>query len=183
MKDNDQTASIMSPARLARMQPQKSADPGAWLDQMAADAGRVPVLNLLRLNESLKAQAADRDLKSFGAALQALRTAVEAIDFGLLQSGGWLSRLSGKGKSAGAQFAQQVEEVNLAAAAVSKETASLGKTAAAAASDRAHVEMAVEGGALDQIVDQGGRWLQDMRAQLQKRHAEATDAVAQLQVK
>lgn len=183
MKDNDRTASLMSPARLARLQPQAPATPAAWLDQMAADVGRVPVLNLLKLNEALKAQAADRDLKPLGAALQGLRTALESLDFSLLQSQGWLGRLSGKGKSAASQFAQQVEEVNLAAAVLGREAGNLKKAADAAAADRAHVEMAVEGGGLDQIVEQGGRWLQDMRNQLQKRHAEAADAVSQLQVK
>lgn len=183
MKDNDRTASLMSPARLARMQPQAPATPAAWLDQMAADVGRVPVLNLLKLNEALKAQVADRDLKPFSAAMHELRTALESVDFGLLQSQGWLGRLSGKGKSAGAQFAQQVEDVNLAAAVLGREAGNLRKASDAAAADRAHVEMAVEGGGLDQIVEQGGRWLQDMRSQLQKRHAEAADAVSQLQVK
>jgi hypothetical protein len=183
MKENDQTASLMSPARLARLKPQAPATPAAWLDQMAADVGRVPVLRLLELTEALKAQTADRDLRPVAAALQQLRNTLEAIDFTLLEPKGWLAKATGKARSAGAGFAQQVDAVASACDAVTKGVAAFKTANEALAADRTQVEMAVEGGGLDQIVEQGGRWLQDMRTQLQKRHAEAVEAVAQLQVR
>ena len=46
--EQDRTASLMTPAKLAQFKPKPAASPAAWLDQMAADAGAI---NMLRLSE------------------------------------------------------------------------------------------------------------------------------------
>jgi hypothetical protein len=181
MPDSDRTASLMSPAKLARMQPQVPVTPAAWLDQMAADAGHQHVKRIEELAEVLREQASSPELAAVAAQLERLAAALPALDFALLQSRGWWARTSGKSRSGGVEFAGQFERIDEAARSLAGVAATLGheQQADAALAERALVELEVEYRAMEKIIDQGARWLQDMRNQLKLRQAEAVDVQAQ----
>ncbi|MGE0496987.1 MAG: hypothetical protein AB7I35_07725 [Ramlibacter sp.] len=186
--DHDQTASLMSPSKLARIKPQQPVSPGAWLDQMAADVGQLQVVNLTAAQRALAGQLRAGDLQAVVAPVQALQAAQQALDFNLLQTRGWWARATGKARSAGAEFAGQVEQTADAMKALTAKVSALQKvqTESVTATERTLLDVEVERRALDQIVEQGAKWLQDMRNQLQQRHAAAAggnDPVAQQQVK
>lgn len=186
MNNHDQTASLMSPAKLARMRPQAAASPGAWLDQMAADVGRLQVDNLSTIHQALESQAGGRDLATVRASLAALGDVQKQLDFSLLQTRGWWARTTGKARSAGAEFSAQVDQIVDASRALGTLAGLLQKNqpGETAVTERTLVEVEVEYRALDQLVEQGARWLQDMRTQLQQRHAAAAaDPAAQQQVR
>lgn len=178
MNDHDRTASLMSPGKLARLKPQAAATPQAWLDRMAADVGRLQVENLGEVHQALELQATSRAGLGVAADLQALAAAQQQLDFDLLQARGWWARTTGKARSAGAEFAEQVEQAQACLRAVTAAGAALDGTHAreSAATEKTLVTLEVEFRALDGIVEQGARWLQDMRGQLQQRHAAATAA-------
>lgn len=186
--DDDRTASLMTPAKLAQLKvrPQAAASPAAWLDQMAADAGSGHVRRLLELRQQLETvvRAGEGELRPLAAGCQGLHDALERLDFGQLQSRGWLARATGKGKQAAATFAQQVERVQRAAEDLQDDVkVLLRKQTAQAASDRMLLEIGAEVRALEKIMEQGTRWLQDMRSQLKVRTAAGGDAAAQEQVR
>ena len=183
---NDHTASLMTPAKLAQVasRPKAPVSPAAWLDQMAADAGHAQLLRLSELSELLATHGRARKQAAAGQALEQLGQALGELDFGLLESRGWWARTTGKSRSAGADFAARFEQAGQAANRLAEQLAGLHKTrqAEAAANERVLVEFEVEYRALDKIIDQGGRWLQDMRNQLKARHASAADDAARAQV-
>lgn len=184
MADPDRTASLMSPAKLRAAQasqPKAPVSPSAWLDQMAADAGHMHVSRLAELRGVLETHARGRSYAPLLESLQDLLAALPTLDFSLLESKGWWARTTGKTRNAGAEFAGQFEAVDDAVKAVLARMQALQKTAQSetAATDRTLVEVDVEYKALDKIIEQGGRWLQDMRRQLQERQAQAPDAAAQ----
>lgn len=183
--DHDHTASLLTPAKLAQFRPKAATSPGAWLDQMASDAGRMHVLRLAELRSDLHEQACGRDHAPLAESLQAVSQALPRLDFELLQARGWWARTTGKTRSAGAEFSAQVDHVVQCIQAVSAQIAALHKKQAgeASATDRSLVEFDVEHQALGKIVEQGARWLNDMRTQLKERHAAAADAQAQQLVK
>ncbi len=186
MTDHDRTASLMSPGKLSRLKPQPAATPEAWLDRMAADVGRLQVDNLLEVQQALAQQALDRAAGALASDLDALATAQQQLDFNLLQSRGWWARTTGKARSAGAEFAAQVDMVSAKVQSVTARAGELNRNhaAGAAATDRSLLNLDVEYKALDKIVEQGAKWLQDMRGQLQQRHAAAaTDPLAQQKVR
>jgi len=186
--DDDRTASLMTPAKLAQLKvrPQAAASPAAWLDQMASDAGSGHVRRLVELRQQLEALVRGREgeLRPLAAGCQALHDALERLDFAQLQPKGWLARATGKGKEAVAGFAQQHERVERAAEDLQDELkALLRKQAALAGTDRMLLEFGAEVKALEKIMDQGARWLQDMRNQLKARTAQGGDAAVQLQIR
>ncbi len=186
MNDHDQTASLMSPGKLSRLKPQPAATPEAWLDRMAADVGRLQVDNLLEVQQALAQQALDRAAGALAGDLDALAAAQQQLDFSLLQTRGWWARTTGKARSAGAEFAAQVDQVSARVQTVTARAGELSRNHAtgAAATDRTLLDLDVEYRALDKIVEQGAKWLQDMRGQLQQRHAAAaTDPAAQQKVR
>ncbi|MEP6791397.1 MAG: hypothetical protein ABI907_08495 [Ramlibacter sp.] len=185
MDDSDRTASLMTPTKLSRAAPRPAASPAAWLDRMASDAGSLHVRRIGELRHDLLAQAMARDAEPLSQQLVLLDEAMPKLDFSLLQPRGWLARATGKGRSAGAEFAAQFEEIEQATRELASRAQVLQKKqqAGAAATDRALMELGVEYGAVDKIIDQGAKWLQDMRTQLKARNAEAVDAQAQQQVK
>lgn len=186
MTDHDRTASLMSPGKLSRLKPQPAATPEAWLDRMAADVGRLQVENLLEVQQALAQQALERAAGAMADELDALTAAQQQIDFSLLQTRGWWARTTGKARSAGAEFAAQVDQVGVKVKSVTDRAAELNRShaAGAAATDRTLVDLDVEYRALDKIVEQGAKWLQDMRGQLQQRHAAAAaDPGAQQKVR
>ncbi|MBI2769602.1 MAG: hypothetical protein HYX47_08265 [Burkholderiales bacterium] len=180
MEDPDRTASLMTPTKLQRVKPRAAASPAQWLDQMAADAGSLHVRRIGELRGDLMTQATARDCALVSQQLALLEETLPKLDFSLLQTRGWWARTTGKSKSAGAEFASQFEQIDQATRALASQALALQKTqqAAAAATDRTLMELEVEYRAIDTIIDQGARWLQDMRTQLKARHAEAADPEA-----
>lgn len=184
MADHDRTASLMTPFKLAQVKPKGPASPAAWLDQMAADAGHQHARRLGDMCKDLQAQAQQRDISPLVSELARLGEALPRLDFGLLQARGWWARTTGKSRTAGAEFAGQFEQIEavaqgLVAQAQAIQKAQQDKTRA---SERALLELEVEYRAIDKIVDQGARWLQDMRKQIKERQAATTDAPGQQQI-
>lgn len=178
MPDSDRTASLMTPAKLAQIKPRAAPSPAAWLSQMAADAGHQHVHRVRELLDQLQAQAAQRDVSPLASELSRLGLALPGLDFGLLNDQGWWARTTGKSRGAGAQFAAQFEQIDQLAGGLAARTQDLHKKQQelAAANDRTLVELEVEYHAIDKIIDQGARWLQDMRSQLKSRGTPADPA-------
>lgn len=180
MDESDRTASLMSPARLAQMKPKAATTPAAWLTQMAADAGHMHVKRIGEIAAALHDHATTPGLAALVPRLQELAQELPTLDFSLLEPQGWWARTSGKSKTAGAEFAARFEPIDEAAGDLAKAAgALLGQQADAAATERALVELEVEYRAVEKIIDQGARWLQDMRSQIKVRQAAATDQQAQ----
>jgi hypothetical protein len=186
MEDEDRTASLMSPAKLAQMKPKAPVSPAAWLDRMATDAGHQHVRRLAELRADLQAQAGKRDFTPLESAISRLAGVLPQLDFGLLQQKpGFLARLSGKNKNAVTEFASQYDQIDAAANALAEQAKALqGKQAEQASrTDLALLEFEVEFRAIDKIIDQGARWLQDMRTQLKAREAAGGDEAALKQIR
>ena len=184
--EHDRTASLMTPAKLAQASRSRAAvSPSAWLDRMAADAGHLHVQRLAELAEVLQTHARARQHDAVLAGMEQLRQALPQLQFDQLQARGWWARTTGKGKGAGAEFAAAFEPLEPMAAGLVLQVEGLARNvpAEAAATDRALVEFEVEYRALDKVVDQGARWLQDMQSQLQARQAAAPDAAGQQQIR
>jgi hypothetical protein len=182
----DGTASLMTPAKLAqlKMRPKAAATPAAWLDQMATDAGSGHVRRLVDLRTQLEAQAGGGSCEAVKSTLQALHADLQKLDYTLLQPKGWLARATGKGKVEAADFVAQHGRIGRAGEDLADEVKALQKKqqAQATAIERTLVEVNVEVGALEKIMDQGARWLQDMRTQLKTRQAQGGDATARQQI-
>ncbi|HSI54621.1 MAG: hypothetical protein ACAH21_17955 [Ramlibacter sp.] len=181
MAESDRTASLMTPAKLAQARPKAAVTPAAWLDQMAADAGHAHVSRLAELSTQLAEQGQVRDISPVMAELGGLAEALPQLDFSLLQARGWWARTTGKTRSAGAEFASQFEQIEEVTKGLAGKTQALQKAQQdqTAAADLALLELEVEFRAIDKIIDQGARWLQDMRNQLKTRQAAAPDAQGQ----
>jgi len=183
MPDSDRTASLMTPAKLAQVQPKAPVSPAAWLNQMASDAGHAHVRRIADLQEDLRAHAQGEDFSSVAGELATLAQALPQLDFGLLQPRGWLARVTGKGRGTGGEFAGQVERIDEALQALQAQNQVLRKKQLQmAGADRALLELDVESRAIEQIIDQGTRWLQDMRNQLKARQSAGGDADARRQI-
>jgi hypothetical protein len=185
--DADQTAALMTPARLAQLRmkpPSPGATPTAWLDQLAADAGSGHVRRLVDLRRQLELQARERNYSDLATTLEALAAELPKLDFTLLQPKGWLARATGKGKEEGAGFFAQYERITRAIDDLGDDVKELLKQDQAQSGVTGHtlVEFEVEERAIDKIVDQGARWLQDMRGQLKTRQFSGPDAAAQKQI-
>lgn len=185
---DDRTASLMTPAKLAQVSAaaRKPISPAAFLDQMAADAGHQHVARLAELQLELQGQASASRAAALQPVLERLEQDLPSLDFSLLQSQGLWAAITGKNKNAVAGFAAQVEQIDTALQALPAELAAVGRQQQphAVASDRSLVELEVEYRALDKIIDQGARWLQDMRNQIRTREAQAgDDDQAQAQVR
>jgi hypothetical protein len=185
--DEDRTASLMTPAKLAQVanKPKAPVSSAAWLDRMAADAGYQHVMRIGELRAQLQKQAAQRDFAPLAADLSQLAQELPKLDFGLLQQKGLLARLSGKSKSAGAEFASQYDRIDSAIETLADQSKSLqGKQGdQASGTDKTLLEFEVEFRALEKIIDSASRWLQDMSRQLKERESAASDAAAQQQLR
>lgn len=183
--DEDRTASLMTPAKLAQMKARPAvASPAAWLDQMAADAGSGHVRRLAELRQQLEAALRGReaDFATVARSCDALHDALGKLDYALLQPKGWLARATGKGKEAAATFVAGHDRMHRAAEDLVDEVRVLQKkqSAQGPALERSLVEVGTEVRAIEKIMEQGTRWLQDMRNQLKERQAQAGEpAVAQ----
>jgi hypothetical protein len=183
MDSSDRTASLMTPAKLAQVGAARApVSPSTWLDRMAADVGHQHVHRLLEVHKTLLAGARASQAAAVQPALEHLLPLLKAIDFDLLNQRGWLAGLTGKTRNAGAEFAAQYARAEDAAQTLagSATAAARAQQPHAAAADKVLLEFDVEYKALDQIIDQGARWLQDMRNQLKARTA--IDAESQRQI-
>jgi DNA repair exonuclease SbcCD ATPase subunit len=188
MDDQDRTASLMSPAKLAQMasKPKAPVSPAAWLDKMATEAGHQHIRRLAELRADLEVQAGKRDYSSLATVLSSVAEVLPRLDFGLLQQkAGFLARLSGKNKNVAAEFATQYDNIEEALEKVGGQVKALQAKLAeqATRTDMTLLEFEVEYRALEKIIDQGARWLQDMRNQLKEREAKGGDAEAMRQIK
>jgi hypothetical protein len=178
--DDDRTASLMTPAKLAQLKvrPQPLASPAAWLDQLAADAGSGHIRRLLDLRRQLLALLEDPQHATPGNTGTQLAGALGALDFSLLQPRGWLARATGKGKEAAATVRAQCAACMRAGEALQGELRNLQRRqqAQGGALVRTVAECETEVRAIEKIMDQGARWLQDMRGQLKAREAAGGDA-------
>jgi hypothetical protein len=185
--DDDRTASLMTPAKLAQLKvrPAAAASPAAWLDQMAADAGSGHVRRLVDLRGQLEAQLREDEAAPVAAARAALAQGVAQLDYTLVQPKGWLARATGKGKAAAADFVAQAERAHHAAEDLEQEAGALLRKwqAPAGGLERSVLEMEVEVRAIEKIMDQGARWLQDMRNQIKERQAASSDEAVQQQAR
>lgn len=183
--DEDRTASLMTPAKLAQLQARpQPPSPAAWLDQLAADAGSGHVRRLVDLRQQIQAQAQERRYGGVTAAVDELAGALGALDFSLVQPRGWLARATGKGKDAVAGYLAQHERILRHCEDLVDEVRGLQRKqqSQSAGTDRTLMEAEVEVKALEKIMDQGARWLQDMRGQLKAREAQGGDAAVQQQI-
>lgn len=181
---HDRTASLMTPAKLAQAgRPRAPLSATSYLDQMAADVGHQHVKRLAELRADLQSQAGGSRAATLQPALHELAEAMPRLDFGLLQPRGFLAGLTGKNKDAGSAFVAQFERIDALGKALVAAVPSVQKAQQphAAASDRTLVECEVEYRALDGVIDQSARWLQDMRNQLKAREARAAGDAAALQ--
>ena len=181
---DDRTASLMTPAKLAQVAGEATAPatPAIFLDRMAADIGHQHTERLAQLREQLDAQSQDR-LEQAGdirAALQGMLDVLPRIDFSPLQQRNWWADLTGKSRTTGSAFASTFDQVDDLAQKLASAIAAQQKQQAlgAAAQDRTIVEFDVEYHALDKVIHQGARWLQDMRNQIKAGLAQ-TDASQQ----
>jgi chromosome segregation ATPase len=183
----DRTASLMTPAKLAQLKvrPKEGTSPAAWLDQLAADAGSGHVRRLAELRGQLEAQVVERSYDGVRAAAEALDGALAGLDFALVEPRGWLARATGKGKDAAAGFKTQYERIGRAGDDLADEVRALARKhqAQAQLTDRTLMEFEVELRAIEKIMEQGARWLQDMRNQLKAREASGPDAAVQAQLR
>jgi len=179
MDDSDRTASLMSPAKLAQMKPKAATTPAAWLTQMAADAGHMHVKRIGELGVLLQGQAKLPGLAAVVTRVEKLADDLPDLDFSMMEPprGLW-ARTLGKTKGAGSEFAHRFEEIGAEASEIAAAARSLGADQQPAAIERALVELEVETSAVEKIIDQGARWLQDMRNQIKVRQAAATDPQA-----
>ena len=178
MDESDRTASLMSPAKLAQMKPKPATTPAAWLTQMAADAGHMHVKRIGELGESLRSPARLPGLTAIVARLEKLADDLPDLDFSLLeQPKGLWARTMGKTKGTGSEFTHRFEEVGGEATDIAAAAMSL---VAEQASGVEHALLELEGEyhAVEKIIDQGARWLQDMRNQIKVRQTTATDPQA-----
>lgn len=187
--DDDRTASLMTPAKLAQLKAratQPAASPAAWLDQLAADAGSGHARRLVELRQQLEAQVREHDYEPLKASVQATAEELDKLDYDLLEPKGLLARVTGKGKVQGAGFVAQYDRIGHGGEDIADELRALQKKlqAQAGATDRTMLEFGVEVKALEKIIDQSTRWLQDMRAQLKTRVAEGNpDPAVQQQIR
>jgi hypothetical protein len=183
---HDRTASLMTPAKLAQAgAPRAPVSPAAWLDQMASDAGHMHVSRLAELRRDIESQVQALGLDALVSSVDTLADALPGLDFGLLQPQGWWARTTGRHRSAAAEFVRQADAIDAAAAALVAQVQAVQKQppAQAGALDRSLLEMEVEYRAIDKIIDQGARWLQDMRAQIKARMAQGGDPASQQQAR
>lgn len=180
MVDPERTASLMTPAKLAQARPKAPVSPAAWLDQMAADAGHLHVRRLGELCAELAGREGPGDIQPAAGALAALAEALPGLDFGLLRPRGFWARATGKGRTAGAEFAAQFERIEAVCRALLAQVQALQERLQeqGTAGEHRRLEMEVEVRAIEKILDQGARWLQDMRNQLKAREANAGDPQA-----
>lgn len=178
----DRTASLMTPAKLAKVAGAGSATvaPSQFLDRMAADVGHQHLQRLGELRQGLQAhgQGELEQAEQAAAALERMRDAMPQIDFAPLQERNWWADLTGKSRSTGSAFATSFDKVDEVAQELGATMGALQRrqTQRTTAQDRTLVEFNVEYQALDKVIHQGARWLQDMRNQIKARETQGADA-------
>lgn len=185
----DRTASLMTPAKLAKVASAGSATvaPSQFLDRMAADVGHQHLQRLGELRQALQVhgQGELEQAEQAAAALEHMRDAMPQIDFAPLQERNWWADFTGKSRGTGSAFVSTFDKVDEVAQELGATVAALQKRQVqrGTAQDRTLVEFNVEYQALDKAIHQGARWLQDMRNQIKARETQAADAGAAQQAR
>ena len=111
----DRTASLMTPAKLAQVAGAASAPvpPAQFLDRMAADVGHQHVHRLgeLRLELESQGQGELEQAEQAEATLQRMRDALPQIDFAPLQQRSWWADVTGKSRATGTAFVASFDTV------------------------------------------------------------------------
>jgi hypothetical protein len=152
---------------------------------MAADAGSGHVRRLRDLCRQLEGQVREPDVRGLAAACEALHAHLDKLDLSLLEPKGLLARVTGKGKEAAAGFAAHYDRTSHAAEDLADEARDLQRKhqSLGAVAERSVLEFDVEIRAIEKIMEQGARWLQDMRNQLKARTPAGGDDAAQEQIR
>jgi len=185
----DRTASLMTPAKLAKVAGSGSAavGPSQFLDRMAADVAHQHLHRLGELRLALQAhgQGELEQAEQAASVLEQMRDALPQVDFAPLQERNWWADITGKSRTKGSAFASTFDRVDEVAQELGTAVAALQKRQLqrATAQDRTLVEFNVEYQALDKAIHQGSRWLQDMRNQVKARQAQAGSAGSEQQVR
>jgi hypothetical protein len=115
-------------------------------------------------------------MRAVRGALQALAAQAGSSDFDLLQPKGWLARATGKGKERPPVSSRSTTaRAGRRRPARRREARCSGAGRPGRRVERTLLEFDVELKALEKIIDQGARWLQDMRNQLKTREAQGGD--------
>ncbi|HEY1226008.1 MAG TPA: hypothetical protein VGF26_01685 [Ramlibacter sp.] len=185
----DRTASLMTPAKLAKVAAAGGAAvaPSQFLDRMAADVGHQHLQRLgeLRVDMQAHGQGELDQAEQAAVVLEHMRDALPQIDFAPLQERNWWADFTGKSRSTGSAFAATFDKVDEVAQELGRTVATVQTRQAqrVTTQDRTLVEFSVEYQALDKAIHQGSRWLQDMRNQIKARQAQSVDAQAEQQVR
>ncbi len=183
MSDHERTAALMVPSKLAEMVPAKKSAP--WFDQPAAQVGEVQMEHLAATLEALQQSQRNDSAGALEDALRNWQQRHEELSFEGLQVRGWWGRATGKSKNAGAEFADQVAKLVALQGNVDAQGGQFQdeNTRRAAADERLMIDAELDLRALDDLVDKGAKWLQDMQAELKRRHAAALDDAARQAVR
>jgi|JI6StandDraft_1071083.scaffolds.fasta_scaffold93045_2 hypothetical protein len=175
MSDHERTAALMVPSKLAEMVPVKKATP--WFDQPAAHVGEVQIDHLAATLDALRVSHRSDSTGALEDALRNWQKQHDELRFDGLQIRGWWGRATGKSKSAGAEFAEQVARLVALQTHVDAQGSQFQDEIAsrAAADEHVLIDAELDLRALDDLVEKGAKWLQDMQAELKKRHAAALD--------
>lgn len=178
MSDHERTAALMVPSKLAEMVPAKKSTP--WFEQPATQVGEVQIDHLAATLEALRVSLRTDSTGPLGDVLRNWQQRHDELSFEGLQVRGWWGRATGKSKSAGAEFAEQVARlVALQAQAETQGTQFQDEHVSRAAEDeRLMIDAELDLRALDDLVEKGAKWLQDMQAELKRRHVAALDDAA-----
>ena len=165
----------MTPSKLAQVKPQGARFPRRLAGPDGRGCGAAARAPAGRTAQDAQAQARRaRILRRPGRHSSALGERLPRLDFGLLQPRGLVARATGKGRSGGAEFAGAIRADRQAPARTWRRRprrCAKKQQGKPAATDRTLLEFEVEFRAIDKIMDQGARWLQDMRNQLKVREA------------
>jgi len=164
---DDRTASLMTPTRLAQIQARPGPAPtsAAWLDQLADSAGSGHVRRLQDLRHQLAALLGAGDVQGILGSCQAWQEALAQLEVSLAQPRGWLARLTGGGREDQARFAEQLGRALQSGEAFAAALRTLQKDQQAqrTAVERTLHDCEGELRAIEKIIGQAARWLQDMR--------------------
>src|SRR3954470_18964172 len=113
MATDDQTASLMTPAKLAQVSAGRApVSPSAFLDQMAADVGHQHLKRLGELRRLLQDEAAGSSAAVVQPSVEQLAQALPQLDLRLAEPGGWWATLTGRNRNAAGQFAAAVDRID-----------------------------------------------------------------------
>jgi hypothetical protein len=139
----------------------------AWIQELLGDVHDTHVPRLAQLAAQLQSGAFEWDSAALAQALTTLHSAGRELQVRHLRQG-WLARLLGRHRAPAARFAAAYERIVACAARLKMEAAELagGLKPHLAGARRVLVELEMECKALQQEVDRGVTWLQELVTQM-----------------